>query len=505
MFSLPHSRRGSHDSSLPLSKPDLERLRDRDCAAPRLSRRYARLALVGLLSLLSFAFLHSFNPIPPAHVHPLNVTLDEEVHALPPLYEAWHARELALPQHNVDLPFPEGRDGRYLWMPNHVHASGWGNAMQELLLNSYLAYKSGRAFVFDNYTWNHDGSDYTNFNGHLIPSRVPLSALISGPAVGGPFPADDPAPRAVAKEYWDAVCPEPTVISSDEVTRTLEVDASAETILEAWVARLNASEARCIEIARDSEQIFPIWVFGSTRVLDIFPGLAASPILRDFAWSELVQSALSANLPVVAPPSVWSSLLARLPLLQWLSRPAHDGAIPERLDGLLVLHVRRGDFADHCLHLSKWSSDWNGFNKWEGLPDTFAPPPGGGWGENTPENTALYMQRCYPTIDQIVERVEEMRSTRAGRGLRGVYVMTNAKERWIEGLKERLHEKGWTWVRSSRELRLSWEQKYVAQSVDMMIGERAQMIIGNGFSSLTSNIVMMRMARGLPIDSNRFW
>ncbi|EMD32587.1 hypothetical protein CERSUDRAFT_161539 [Gelatoporia subvermispora B] len=503
MFSLPQSRRGSHETSLPLSKPDLERYRDRDCAAPRLSRRYARLALVALLSLLSFAFFHSLDPIPQPVAHTLNTT-HEDVHPFPPLYEAWHARELALPQHNVDLPFPEGREGRYLWMSNHVHASGWGNAMQELLLNSYVAYKSGRSFVFDNYTWNRDGSDYTDFNGHLIPSRIPFSALISGPTVGGPFPDGDPAPRAVAKEYWDAVCPEPTIISSDEVTRTLEADASAETILEAWVARLNATEARCVEIARDSEQIFPIWVFGSKRVLDIFPGFAASPIMKNFAWSDLVQSALATNLPLVTPPSVWSSVLARLPLLQWLL-PARDEAIPERLDGLLVLHIRRGDFADHCLHLSKWSSDWNGFNKWEGLPDTFAPPPGGGWGENTPENTALYMRRCYPTVDQIVERVEEIRRTRAGRGLRGVYVMTNAKENWIKSLRERLGEKGWDWVKSSRELDLDWEQKYVAQAVDMMIGERAQVLIGNGFSSLTSNIVMMRMARGMSFESNRFW
>ena len=36
------------------------------------------------------------------------------------------------------------------------------------------------SFVFDNYTWNPDGPDYTDYNGKLIPSRIPLSAIMSG-------------------------------------------------------------------------------------------------------------------------------------------------------------------------------------------------------------------------------------------------------------------------------------------------------------------------------------
>jgi hypothetical protein len=38
----------------------------------------------------------------------------------PPLYEAWHAKELALPQHNASLPFPEGASGRYLYVGNRM-------------------------------------------------------------------------------------------------------------------------------------------------------------------------------------------------------------------------------------------------------------------------------------------------------------------------------------------------------------------------------------------------
>lgn len=41
----------------------------------------------------------------------------------PPLYEKYHEWELKLPQHNPDLPPPEGRHGQYIWMANHVHGA----------------------------------------------------------------------------------------------------------------------------------------------------------------------------------------------------------------------------------------------------------------------------------------------------------------------------------------------------------------------------------------------
>ena len=41
-------------------------------------------------------------------------------YTLPPLYEAYHDYERRLPQHNLSLPFPEGRDAKFFWAPNHV-------------------------------------------------------------------------------------------------------------------------------------------------------------------------------------------------------------------------------------------------------------------------------------------------------------------------------------------------------------------------------------------------
>ncbi|CCM02754.1 uncharacterized protein FIBRA_04862 [Fibroporia radiculosa] len=460
------------------------------------NRRYTRFAFLTLVALSVLAILRGFN----VGDGLLYIADPPENHIFPPLYPQYHESELRLSQHDPGLPYPEGREGKFLFMANHVHASGWGNVMQELLLNSYLAYKSERAFVFDNYTWNRDGSDYTDYNGKLIPSRVPLSALIQGPTVGSPFPPGDPAPRAVIKEYWDQVCPHPTVIFSDEVTNTLPGDASAQATLDAWVEKLNSMSDRCVEIDRESAQIFSIWIFGSTRALDIFPDFAKSPIMTQFRWSPLVEDAFKANRPIFSPEK---GLQSYFPLFSLFSG---DNAPYTMLPGLLVLHVRRGDFADHCMHLARWSSRWNGFNSFTELPDQFEPPPGAGWGENTDENKALYMKRCFPTIAQIVARVEEVRQTPAGIGLKNVYIMTNGAKEWVDELKKALKTTGhFERVTGSRDLRLSWEQKYVAQSVDMLIGQRAQVLIGNGFSSLTSNIVMMRMAMGLSPNSTRFW
>ena len=85
----------------------------------------------------------------------------------PPLYEAYHQRELNMPQHNPDLPFPEGKTGKYLFVSSHLDGEqiiegprsavlsichlqhltgyGWGNYMQEFVWDAYLAHKAGRA------------------------------------------------------------------------------------------------------------------------------------------------------------------------------------------------------------------------------------------------------------------------------------------------------------------------------------------------------------------------
>lgn len=43
-----------------------------------------------------------------------------------------------------------------------------------------MTYVMAFSFVFQPYTWHIRAEPSVEYNGHLIPSRIPLSALISG-------------------------------------------------------------------------------------------------------------------------------------------------------------------------------------------------------------------------------------------------------------------------------------------------------------------------------------
>lgn len=47
----------------------------------------------------------------------------QDTRRLPPLFPEFHQAELALPQHNPDLPYPEGRTGKYIWLSGHTHGA----------------------------------------------------------------------------------------------------------------------------------------------------------------------------------------------------------------------------------------------------------------------------------------------------------------------------------------------------------------------------------------------
>ncbi|TCD63175.1 hypothetical protein EIP91_005872 [Steccherinum ochraceum] len=413
----------------------------------------------------------------------------------PPLYEKYHAKELALPQHNPDLPYPEGREGKYLWVSAHLDGGfGWGNFMQELILDAYLAHKDGRAFVFDNYTWDRHGPEYSEYHGHLIPSRIPLTALLAGPIVGGPFPGVDHSPRSVRKEYFDTVCPDPVKIKGNDLIDTY-VWGPTTILVEKWLERLELTNSKCIEVVEGSQQMFSLWTFGTTNVLSLWPDLVKSPIITGFRWSPLVEAGYAKNIPLINPPSV--------------THPSHYGETYPytALGGLLALQIRRGDFEEHCVNLLNWGANWQGFNRFPELPDQFVAVPGAGTFNISDEARAEHLKRCYPTPGQIADRVREIMQTDAGRNLENVYIMTNGQPDFIAEVKEALRGvKAWGSIKSSRDLIVTREQDYVKQAIDMLIGIRAQVLIGNGWSSMSSNIVMLRMALvDLAPDHHRFW
>ena len=83
-------------------------------------------------------------------------------------------------------------------------------------------------------------------------------------------------------------------------------------------------------------------------------------------------------------------------------------------------------------------------------------------------------------MQEIVRRVGEVASE-SGMRLKNIYIMTNAKREWVTRMKEAFLAAGhWDNIASSRDLELNDEQRYVAQAADMLIGQRADVFIGNG-------------------------
>jgi hypothetical protein len=256
-------------------------------------------------------------------------------------------------------------------------------------------------------------------------------------------------------------------------------------------------------------------MFGNpNEILPAWPTLSQSPILQFFGWGTPAHTAFEANRHLFSPA----------PLIQpYVTTRAcpHCVNLHAPLSGLLALHIRRGDFIEHCVNLGHWGAGFNAFNAFPEFVDPWVPPQGG-----EEERMAVYLRRCLPTVEQIVEKVDGVRQTRAGEGLRNIYIMSNADREWLADLKAALRRAGgWELIATSRDMVLTPEQKYVSQSMDMLVGERAQVLIGNGvcrlvvllsvssyetdcgwqFSSMTSNIAMLRQARQMPANSTRMW
>ncbi|KIK69943.1 hypothetical protein GYMLUDRAFT_236395 [Collybiopsis luxurians FD-317 M1] len=422
----------------------------------------------------------------------------------PPTYEALRKYEENLPQHQLELPLPEGRNGRYVKFSNQIGMLGWNNVFNELLMNAHLAYESKRAYVFQDYRWKQSYYAWPEEEFLENPPRTPLNAIIAGPTVGGNWEPGDNAPRSISSKWFDVVCPEHErrIINTREVKPEIEWWMGNE-IFDTWRKVLLEAPEKCIEIVSAEEDDFPqtfdLWLWGSYRVLPLWESFSKSPTSRLLATSPLVKSAVDRNEYLFLPQG---------------PRPAHPASY-NPYDRMLAMHVRRGDYKDACIGLATWNSTYYSWNLLEILPDHFEPPAGGSWGYNTPENTEKYMEHCLPTFDAIVQKVKTAKEEyiRAGVGkgepatrtLDILYLLTNEESEWLDQLKDTLRMDGWNTIRTSRDLTLDQEQTDVNMAVDMDIARQAAVFIGNGWSSFTSNIVHRRLVDGKEPISIRFY
>lgn len=213
------------------------------------------------------------------------------------------------------------------------------------------------------------------------------------------------------------------------------------------------------------------------ETLPVWPALSTSPMVTLMGWSTIAEGAFEANRALFSPAPLIQEYEAK-------SDCPHCVDPYKPLPGLLALHLRRGDFIEHCPNLCRWGAAFLALNQLPGLPDQWDGPSG-----SEDERMAVYLRRCLPTHEQIVEKVRGILATSAGQGLKNVYVMTNGDREWLAQLKAALMEAhAWEHIATSRDLAWTPEEKYVSQATDMLIGERAQVFVGNGVSVLRRSV-----------------
>ncbi|KAJ7153256.1 hypothetical protein C8R46DRAFT_1006578 [Mycena filopes] len=477
-------------------------------------------ALAILVSL--FITLRITQPSPPqARFGPLLVdSVAEELGH--PTFREIRQYERNLPQHSPPGIFSKGRDPpRYLFYPRASWGSGWNNVFQECphrLLNTHLAYRAQRAYVFPNYIpRDHPPFPDTLPNGTRHMLEVPMNAFVSGPTGGGPLSPDGSSDsvlrRAVSVEMWDLACPAEEVVHVKLYDTLWELGLNGESdgkeMMDKWAAKLLEMTAPCIAIEDGSP--FDYIFIGSSRVISIWSQYADSPTLKYFAWSPLITAAIFRNfhrLSGSTPPSFLTPS-GRAPYHFQSFRPYRASAPP--IAGLLGIHVRRGDYEGHCVNLANGGADYNAWNLlgtpglathadnfvWPALPDYLDVP-----GNQSRRDAAF--DHCWPSPAAIVARARKVRDETPTQDLQRVYISTNGDPVWVVDLAAELRADGWK-VASSLDLHLTLDEKAVGQAVDMSVLAAADSFIGVGFSSLSSNVVQIRLGGGRDPRTIHFW
>ncbi|KAF7317534.1 hypothetical protein MKEN_00840200 [Mycena kentingensis (nom. inval.)] len=457
-------------------------------AAFTLKRGFAFLGTLALVSLLLTA-------------HPRLLGLSRG-----PSYTRLRRTIAALPQHDLDLPFPEGRDGRYVKFSAEINQLGWNNCLNERLMNAHLAYVSGRAYVFDDYWWAEEHYQFPP--APRGGARTPMPALLAGPVVGDSWgeanaSSSSPGPpRSISADWWATVCPPSVrrlISTADPVLGkpALGRDPTGTAVLAHWQALLSTAPERCIEIVRPPPgpdvdgwpQIFDLWLWGSPRILSLWDAFAAAPVSTLFRPSDVVRGAVEANLRA----GVFSGN-GRTRVSMHMGGGGGGGDDP--FGRMLTMHLRRGDYIGHCPNLIEWGAGYYGWAQLPTLPDVAA-----GRLQNAGSREEK-LDMCLPDVAGVVKRIREVQSEFAW-ALDVVYLLTNESGVFLDELVAALRAAGWSTVVTTRDLRLTVEQRDVSMAVDMEIARRAAAFIGNPWSSFTSNVIHQRLVAGHDPNSIR--
>ena len=306
---------------------------------------------------------------------------------------------------------------------------------------------------------------------------TPINALLAGPSAGGFWDPGDNAPRSISETWFNTVCPksERRIIYTGDVKPAIYWE-SGDVIFKHWEKLLTDAPERCIEVQPSSSdeapQTFDFWLWGSTRILPLWDEFKNSPVSRLLAPSAIVKAAIDRNEYLFTPRG------PRLPY------PAPR----DPFERMLAIHLRRGDFKNHCHHLAQVNSTFHSWNLLPSLPDKFTPEG------LTPEAYANFQKHCYPEDHMILDKIRESReeyiaaSPGENRVLDIIFLLTNDATGWVDELKTKLMQSGWHTVVTTKDLELDQEQKDVGMAVDMEFAIKAAVFVGNGVSLFFSSL-----------------
>ncbi|KAF8160619.1 hypothetical protein B0H34DRAFT_653897 [Crassisporium funariophilum] len=331
-----------------------------------------------------------------------------------------------------------------------LQGAGFNNQAQDILLFHHLALQTSRIYVYQPLIWRPRGEKAT----------VPLSAFLRGPTLG-----------TTSDAVFNEVCPESEVVHVELVADHMFQWERAKDILN--------GQDRCIVV---DDWIFNWNFLASPGLHPIWPSFQKY-LANHFRWSDDI-------LTIVDRAQATLHLKSRL------------GGADNEGEPYMALHLRRGDFEDHCKILSETQQ---GFTTWATLPvlqKSVLPSA------LDTSNATSVTEHCYPSLYRILDAVSHQARTRPH--IRTLHILhdgawdhptvylqvykliaalTNAdwakREGWVGGPMLR--------VTQSADVPIEHGERDWAVCVDVELARRAEVFIGNGYSSLTTQVIALRL------------
>ncbi|KAG6918064.1 hypothetical protein DXG01_016720 [Tephrocybe rancida] len=318
-----------------------------------------------------------------------------------------------------------------------LQGAGFNNQAQEILLFHHLALQSSRVYVYQPVIWRPSGAQ----------AKVPLTAFIPGIAR-----------NSISSVVFNEAC-------SAEETKHINIKVTNLSLWEYTKLQLSGNE-KCIVV----DNWILNWDFLASAALhDIWPEFKKY-LASHFQWSDAIQS------------------IAQRAHQDLNLRSSNDEGEP-----YIALHFRRGDFEGHCQSLAARQT---GFTTWATLPSL---QPSISSPRLDTANSTSITEHCYPPLHRIVTIINSLVRDRPH--LRTLHVLHDGA--WDHplvyaqhySLKATLTAKGGpiTRVTHSGQVPIGWGEADWAVSVDTELARRAEVFVGNGYSSLSTQVVALRL------------